>query len=410
MNALRSSARFAVHQVLASLAYGDAIGNEAIGIRAVLRDAGYTSEIFAESSDERLSGVCRHWSDLAEISHADNVLLHHFSIGSVPSRVAYALPDRMILVYHNITPAEFFVDTHPGLAAACYTGRRELGAFVDRCHLALGDSEFNRQELEAVGFRKTRVLPVVPSFAHLSERPDRSLVEEFDDGRINLLFVGRVIPSKRIEDVIKFYHALRLKYQSNARLLFVGSASGFELYQTLLYDLIASLGVPDVHFLGHVSNAMLTALYDIADLFLSASEHEGFCVPLIEAFYKRIPVVAYAAAAVPMTMDGAGVLYESKDPRHVASILNTVLTDTALGDEIVRGQDAALARLLAQDFKGKLLGAVQEVARAPRLPQLPVSEEFWPRFHEADRLDKVRQRRPGLFQALPPETDDDERV
>ena len=190
----------------------------------------------------------------------------------------------------------------------------------------------------------------------------------------------------------------------------MGSASGFEMYQTLLYDLIASLGVPDVHFLGHVSNAMLTALYDIADLFLSASEHEGFCVPLIEAFYKRIPVVAYAAAAVPMTMDGAGVLYESKDPRHVASILNTVLTDTALGDEIVRGQDAALARLLAQDFKGKLLGAVQEVARAPRMPQHPVSEEFWPRFHEADRLDKVRQRRPGLFQALPPETDGDARV
>jgi glycosyltransferase involved in cell wall biosynthesis len=307
----------------------------------------------------------------------------------------------MMLVYHNITPPEFFVGVHKDLARLCYSGRRELRAYVHRCDLAVGDSEFNRLELEGFGFPRTAVLPVIPSFAHLDTTPDRTLVSEFDDERINILFVGRISPNKRIEDLIRFYAAYRVKHQPNARLLLVGAYGGFESYLASLHHLIASLGVPDVHILGHVSNAELTACYDVADLFLSASEHEGFCVPLIEAFYKRVPVLAYAATAVPATMDGAGVLYENKDPRHVASIMHTVLSHPALETEIVESQDDALDRLLSRDFGGVLRGLVDQMGQVPRMPAVNVREDFWQRFAEWERLEELRLYRPSAFKALP---------
>ena len=153
----------AIHQVLATLGYGDAIGHEVLGIQRVLRHAGYDSEIFVQTADPRLEHLTRDYRDLAEASHPDNILIHHFSIGSRASRMAYALPDRMVLVYHNITPPEYFVDVNKELVRLCFRGRRELALYKSRCDLALGDSEYNRQELEALGFSPTGVLTSSPA-------------------------------------------------------------------------------------------------------------------------------------------------------------------------------------------------------------------------------------------------------
>src|SRR5262249_21526433 len=151
-----------IHQVLATLGYGDAIGHEVLGIQRVLRSAGYGSEIFVETADYRLEELTRDYRELVDYSHPDNLLIHHFSLGSKASRTAFAVPDRMALIYHNITPPEYFVGVHRTLARQCFRGRRELGAYANRCDLALGDSEFNRQDLESLGFPRTAVLPVVP--------------------------------------------------------------------------------------------------------------------------------------------------------------------------------------------------------------------------------------------------------
>ena len=395
----------AVHQVLATLGYGDAIGNEVLGIQQVLQDAGYTSRIYVETVDPRLEDRTEDYRDLIEDSHRDNILIHHFSLGSRASRVAFALPDRMILVYHNITPVRFLLGVRSPVVAQCYSGRRELGAYAERCDLALGDSAFNRSELDALGFPRTGVLPVVPSFAHLDVTPHRWLAQQFDDDATNILFVGRIIPNKRIEDLIRFFDAYRRRYDRTSRLLLVGSHDLFEGYRASLAELMQRLGTSDVHLIGHVSNEELTAFYDVADLFLSASEHEGFCVPLIEAFYKRIPAMAFAAAAVPATMDGGGVLYERKDPRHVASLINAVLTDSALENEILEAQDAALARLRARDFAGTLLGFVDRVRAAPRLPPCPVATEFWEQLARLERLEELHRFRPSAFKALLDRTD-----
>ena len=392
----------AIHQVLATLGYGDAIGNEVLGIQRVLRAAGYESEIFCQTAEPRVEHLTRHYSELQDASHPDNILIHHFSIGSRASRLAYALPDRMVLIYHNITPPEFFVDVNKELVRLCFRGRRELGLYRSRCDLALGDSEYNRDELDALGFSPTGVLPVVPGFDHLAAADFRT-AGDFDDEWVNVVFVGRVIPNKKFEDIIRAFHAYRTFFNPRSRLLLVGSHAGFDRYVMMLRDLIARLDARDVHLIGHVSNEELAAYYEVADVFLSASEHEGFCVPLIESFHMGVPVIAYAATAVPATMDGAGVLYTSKDPMHMAALLNAVVDDRGVTERIIEGQFAALDRLEAKDFAGTLLGHVDSVLASPRCEHPPVAFDFWDQVERAEEFDELKQFRPAAYQALPPD-------
>jgi glycosyltransferase involved in cell wall biosynthesis len=390
-----------VHQILATLGYGDAIGHEVLGIRRALHTAGFDSEIIVETADPKLEDLTVDYREVVGQIGADDLLIHHFSLGSRASRTAFALPCRMVLIYHNITPPEYFLGVHDQLVRQCYHGRRELLPYRSRCDLALGDSEFNRQELETIGFPRTAVLSVVPDFTHLEVPRDVRVLDAFDDEWTNILFVGRVIPNKRPDNLIRFFHAYKTLYNRKARLVIAGSYGGFETYLAQLHTLVASLGVPDVHILGQVTNEELTALYDVADLFLCASEHEGFCVPLIEAFYKRVPVVALAATAVPATMDGGGVLYSSTHPRDVAAIMDALLASPARQDEVLVAQDAALDRLVRQDFAGTIVRHVNEVLASPRLPPAAVSPDFWSQFRLAEELDVLRQRRPAAFQALP---------
>ena len=396
-------ARPAVHQVLATLGYGDAIGHEVLGIQRVLRAAGYESEIFVESAERRLESLTHDYRELVDASHPDNLLLHHFSIGSKASRTAFALPDRMALIYHNITPPEYFVGIHRTLARQCFRGRREIAAYIDRCDLAMGDSEFNRQDLEALGFPRTAVLPVVPGFAHLDSPPNPFVAGQFDDGWTNILFVGRVIANKKIEDLIRFFHAYQTTFNPRSRLLIVGVFSLFERYFAALNHLVDQLDLTDVHFIGHVSNEELAAYYDVADLFLCASEHEGFCVPLVEAFYTGVPVLAHAATAIPATMDGAGVLYGEKDSLAVAALMDAILSDSPLQEAIIRGQTAAVERLQAQDFEGTLLRLVGQTLAGPRAPAARVAFDFWQQFDDAERLEEIRLYRPSAYKALPVE-------
>jgi glycosyltransferase involved in cell wall biosynthesis len=176
------------------------------------------------------------------------------------------------------------------------------------------------------------------------------LAQEFDDEWSNIVFVGRVITNKKIEDLIRSFHAYHTIFNPRSRLIIVGAYSGFERYLASLNHLAASLDATHVHFVGHVTDEELVAFYENRDLFLCASEHEGFCVPLVEAFYKEVPVLAYAATAVPATMDGAGVLYHDKTPAHVAHLMDAILSNAALRGphhrgSARRGGSAAAARI-----------------------------------------------------------------
>lgn len=352
-----------VHQMLAALSYGDAIGNEALRIQEILRGEGYDSEIFAESVHPEMAGAARKLWDYQNVASPDNLLILHFSIGAGVSTFAYHLPDPILMIYHNITPARWFASFHQHLAGLCYHGRRELKAFVPRVSLALGDSEFNRAELEAVGFHPTGVLPLLLDPARLAEAPNPVVLEMFDDEKTNFLFVGRVIPNKCFHDLIKVFAFYQRFIDRNSRLLLVGEWIGFEKYQEALVRMVDDLGLKDVVFTGHVEDDDLSAYYEVADLFLCLSEHEGYCVPLIEAFRFGVPVMAVDAGAVSETMGGAGVLIREKRIDEIALMAHAIVSDDEVAEKIVDGQDGVLASMSARDDRALLSGFVEQ-ARA----------------------------------------------
>lgn len=361
-----------VHQLLAALSYGDAIGNEALAIQRQLRAAGHESDIFAELVHPRVAHLARPLWEYREVSSPDTVCLFHFSIGSAAGRLIHEAPDRLVIVYHNITPARFFLGFHPHLAGLCHHGRRELAAFAPRTELALGDSEVNRRELEEAGFARTGVLPIVLDLSLYDRKPSPVVRRLYDDGRTNVLFVGRVIPNKKIDDLVRTFAFFQKWVRPRSRLLLVGDHRGFDRYFDRLRELVSELRVDEVVFTGQVDDDELYAYYRLADAFLCLSEHEGFCVPLQEAMHFGLPVVAYDAGAVRETLRGGGILLQDKSPEMVAEILDRVTRGTDLRRAVLASQAKAVAAIRETDF-----GALLRERLGPVIPTSPVrpSEE-----------------------------------
>ena len=330
-----------VHQFHGVVAYGDAIGNDILNLQKMLRGLGYTSEVFASHPQQKFESRTYHWHKYRKYSSPDNVLLCHFSIG-YPPEVLYwlqTLSDRKVLIYHNITPASYFAGISDVFFEETYTGRRQLAQLLPVTAAGWGDSDFNRQELVTIGWQRTAVLPIVFEPQAYQIVPDQTTLDRLNHDRVlNVLFVSRVAPNKKFEDLILTFYYLKKFIESRARLYLIGLPDQMEKYQAYLQALVARLGLDDVHFIGHVSREELVAYYRAADVYLCMSEHEGFGVPLIESMYFDVPVIAYAAAAVPETMGEAGVLFTRKDHAAIAELINLVVRDETLRARLIAQQ------------------------------------------------------------------------
>jgi glycosyltransferase involved in cell wall biosynthesis len=352
-----------VHQFSTSLTYGDAISDEIIEIQRVLRERGYASEIFVRFYDPRMAGYIKDYREYRRYSSPQNVVIFHFSISSPVSKMFFRVPDKKIMIYHNITPHEYFLDFHRILTKDCYKGRLEIKLFVDKVDLALGDSEFNRQELEGVGYPQTGVLPLLLDFKKFDTEGDPIVQRIYSNEKTTILFVGRLIPNKKYEDIIKTFYFYKKYFNRNSQLLLVGDYRGLEKYFAALRALSEKLKLSDVHFTGHVEFAELVSYYKLSHLYLSLSEHEGFGVPLLESFYMRIPVVAYAAGAVEETMNRGGVLLCKKDFFKTAALIDTIMKDKSLRDKIINTQLKALEKYKKENLSHILLGHIERVKK-----------------------------------------------
>ncbi|MDY0296544.1 MAG: glycosyltransferase family 4 protein [Acidobacteriota bacterium] len=342
-----------VHQFLTSYSYGDAIGNEALQIRNYLRGRGIESEIFALFYHPRYAGQIINHREYGKYADSDNVAVFHFSIGSPVTKTFLRLPDRKVMIYHNITPHHFFLDYHRVLAKDCFKGRVELKNLVGKVDLALGDSEFNEAELKELGFSPTGVLPLVMDFEKFS-RPVVPVIRDlFSDGRTNILYVGRIIPNKRIEEIIRVFHLYQRFFNPDSRLLLVGEYRGFERYLSALQKMVARFNNPHIFFTGHVPEDELISYFRMAHLYLHMSEHEGFCAPVPESFHLDIPVVAFDAGAVAETMGGGGLLVHRKAPLEIAALCDRVLRDESLRQRVLESQ-----RRVVQNFRIERTGAI----------------------------------------------------
>jgi glycosyltransferase involved in cell wall biosynthesis len=351
-----------VDQWVPALHRGDAIGDSARLMRDAFRSWGHEADVYALELDEDLEGEGRRWADFRPGAAADVVLLHY----ALPSPLTAALQahrGRRILLHHNITPPEFFVGWDAEMVHICEHGRRELAGLKDHVDLGLADSEFNRQELEAAGFRRTGVLPIYLDFDRYREAPNAVLERTLLDGRTNLLFVGRLAPNKRHDDLIRLAAYWKRFISPDLRLVLVGKpprrSPYFNALQSLMYE--EGFTPAEVQFLGHVEHDDLLACYRSAHVFVSMSEHEGFGVPLVESMLMRVPILAYRATAVADTLGTAGVQFTEKRVDEVAEMAHLLATDASLREGVLAGQDARLPAFAPAAVEAALRGYLESL-------------------------------------------------
>ena len=331
-----------IHQILPDIVFGDAISNHAVEIRDILHSWGYNSNIYALRIHPKMRKFSKSYSKYTEVSSHENILIYHASIGSDLFDFVINLPDKKILIYHNITPPKYFKGVNSTLEYLLEKGKIELKMFIDNVKLALGDSEYNKHELDELGFDRTGVLPIIVDFKKYDLEPNRKIMDKYNDDYVNILYVGRIAPNKKYEDIIRTFYYYKNYINQHSRLFFVGSYMGMEKYYSQLIELIRRLHLKDIQFTELVDLEELIAYYKLADVFISMSEHEGFCVPLLESMYFKIPIIAYNSTAIPYTLDKAGILVNEKNYEEIAETINLVVEDDKLRNKIIKRQNERL--------------------------------------------------------------------
>ena len=345
-----------IHQLVAGYSNGDAISNEARTLRVVFKSWGYKSQIYAERS--RILPELR--SDARELALAqeqisdDDIVLLHLSIGSPVNVLFPKLRGKKVILYHNITPPSFFRGVNEQTAQRLEEGLAQVKALAKVADINLADSSFNAAALEALGYDDVQVFPLALELQRLRAKANRSIANKYQDGKKNIIFVGRCAPNKGIEDLLYAFYYFQKYVEPESRLIHVGSFAGTEQYQAILQTLKKELRLENVDFLGSIPEDQLAAVYQTADLFLCMSEHEGFCIPLLEAMSVEIPVLAYATAAVPETMNGAGVTFQQKYFDEIAEMMGAITHDKTLRKSIIKKQNQRIQQYQSRDIGKEL--------------------------------------------------------
>jgi len=343
-----------IHQILAGFADGDAISHEALQLREILRRWGCGSDIYCDPAtvSPSLRDECRPLT--AYSSKTGDICLHHYGINSLSTDFFLLSAAKKIIIYHNITPAEYFGGFDDALAARLLAGRSRLRD-ICRCVDAVWTvSHFNAAELKSLGVDNVQVFPLLFSPRMLDITPEPLIVAKFTDALKNILFVGRIVPNKRVEDVIKAFAWFNKTINPYSRLLIVGSNRSAPRYYAMLRMLAGDLDLPNVCFEGFASPAGLAAYYRVADAYVCPSVHEGYCLPLLEAMHCDVPVIAREAGGMPEAMDGAGVMYAGLDEVELAELINRVLSDSELAGKIIASQRERMQKLKARQTEEEL--------------------------------------------------------
>lgn len=333
-----------VHQLLPNFVPGDAVSNHARALQRWLRSWEFSSEIYAHYAHPAVAHECRPLHELPAV--ARGAVIYHYSTASPEAAEALLKAQgRRAIIYHNITPAYFYAPYSDHLYHFLREARANLGQFRTMVDMTFGDSPYNCAEMAAAGYRNPRLLPLLVELEWFArQEPSPATLRRFDDDWKNFLFVGRLAPHKRQEDVIRAFAWYNRFINRRSRLVLVGTAGGLERYAGHLREVIQSLQMEDhVVFAGHASLAELGAYYRLAHVFVSMSEHEGFCVPLLEAMSHRVPIIAFAAAAVPDTLGQAGIQVRDKDYPMIAEMAELLIEDEALRGRVIHLQEKRLA-------------------------------------------------------------------
>ena len=340
------SQRGAIHQLLIGFTYGDAISNQARWIQKFLQEQGYDSQIYTHYFE--VGDACQHCEELP--LDEDSSLIYHHSMGFEYLQLLSKFRGKKALIYHNITPYEYFLPYDTMSADLLRLGREQLIELVDLVDESYGDSLYNVKELRSCGFKDSRVLPLLVSpkkWESITPRAD--IISRYKETKV-ILFTGRLSPHKAQTDLIEMLHTMQTIDQE-CRLILVGGGEGGYLEE--LQQRIAEYALSQsVILAGHVDDATLKAYYEVADVFVSMSEHEGFGVPLIEASWFDIPVVAFKSSAIAETLGSAALLFtDKKEISSIAALISVVLDDEEVRRKIIEAQRVSRERFTLERVK-----------------------------------------------------------
>ena len=354
-----------IHQLVHTLSYGDAISAEVLALQRCFRELGFESEIYAIHEHPRLRGATRKYTKL-DASFDGEVILH-YSLGSPLNELYRSLHQATrAMIFHNLTPAHWFAGVNPRIVRDIESGARELPELCAITHRLLADSRYNAAELAAIGYPATVLELTIDTVKWDAPRNEGiySLVQS--QPGIHVLHVGRLAPNKCVEDVIKSFYFLHHKMQKQSTLWLVGIDTDTELYSFSLRRLVHELDLADaVRFVGCLADEEVRSLYEAASVYVCMSEHEGFCLPVIEAMHFGLPVIAYASTALPDTVGTGGVLVSKKRHAEIAALIEKIALDSQLRQQLVSAGKERVRELSYDLFKQRVAALFQPQVSAP---------------------------------------------
>lgn len=360
-----------VHIVIPTFEPRDAVGNDAFGMYQVLRQAGYPVKIFSQTINPSYSAIAEPMAPPASGLFRDRravMIYHHATDWPIGEQIFGESQNKKVIKYHNVTPAEFFSGYAENYYQGCRNGAAATGrlARVDNTWI-WGDSQFNTDEFIARGadVARCRVIAPLHQVKELLDCPlDPAVIGKYREIPVRILFVGAFRPNKghmRAIEVLAAYHRLS---RQNVKLFLVGSANAaMQGYVREIHQYADAMGVHHRVVFAHSVNAsQLRSYYSTSTLFLCVSEHEGFCVPLIESMAFRLPIAAVTKTAVGETGGGCGLFLDDYEPEHFARAIDDIVENPMLAQDLAeRGRMRYEAHFTNQRIGERLLKLMREV-------------------------------------------------
>ncbi len=338
-----------------TVSFGDAVSNDARAICKVISEMGYKTGIYAENIDYRINDSDIHRiGKLPKLNKNDIVIFNH-STGTELCDLLPTLGGRKMMIYHNITPPHFLEPYDIISARLTKKGYDGTKFLCDKIDYIMPVSEYNASDLRKMGYTCPMFIrPILIPFEDYEKTPDQGVIDKYSDGCTNILFVGRIAPNKKQEDIIRIFAYYKKNINPRSRLILAGNDNGMEKYSACLKKYADAVGAEDIIFTGQLSFKSILALYKVADIFLCMSEHEGFCVPLVESMFFDVPIIAYESSAIPDTLGGSGILTDDKDPVFVSMLIDRLVNDTELRLSVIEKQKARLADFSYENMRARL--------------------------------------------------------
>ena len=351
-------------QVAHAITKGDAASNQILAMDAAFKELGYEAEIYAGKFDKEFIGRVNKFSQVVPDEKA--ILIYHMTTGTSFTNAILSYPYPVVLYYHNITPARYFIGNAWGSCLKSIKGRYQLRRLKAKTFFAWTASQYSREELITLGFKDTAVLPILVDFEEYRNVPiEQSLYSRYRDGKLNILVVGRVTPHKKQDEAIRLVSYYKQHISSQVRLIIVGNPK--ESYGKKLTALIRQLDVEeDIILTGKVSFADLCTYYHVSDMLLCLSEHEGFCVPIVETMIFDKTIVAYAGTAIPETVGAAGILLKNKEIENMAHIIQQTMSSSEVQTSLAEERKKRLASLDHRHLLSKISVDIQHMIRSLR--------------------------------------------